>query len=82
MLVCGRSLPGMQPWALGGLIWWRRGLYCRGMAAVLLALLLQGKADVPLLREWFLSFGIVTVYPVIPGPVAGVAFRSLQFDLA
>jgi hypothetical protein len=52
------------------------------MAAVLLALLLQGKADVPLLRELFLSFGIVTVYPVIPGPVAGVAFQSLQFDLA
>jgi hypothetical protein len=37
---------------------------------------------VPLLREWFLSFDIVAVHPVIPGPVAGVAFWSLQFDLA
>jgi hypothetical protein len=52
------------------------------MASVLLALLLHGEAGVPLLREWFLSFGIVAVRPVIPGPVAGVTFRSLQFDLA
>jgi hypothetical protein len=78
-LVCGRSLPRKQP---GGLIQWRRGLHCRGMASVLLVLLLHGEADVPLLREWFLSFGIVAVHPVIPGPVAGVAFWSLQFDLA
>jgi hypothetical protein len=52
------------------------------MASVLLALLLHGKAGMPLLREWFLSFGIVAVHPVIPGPVAIVAFQSLQFDLA
>jgi hypothetical protein len=52
------------------------------MASVLLLLLLHGEAGVPLLREWFLSFGIVAVHPVIPSPVAGVAFRSLQFDLA
>jgi hypothetical protein len=51
------------------------------MASVLLALLLHGEAGVPLLREWFLSFGVVAVRPVIPGPVTGVAFRSLQFDL-
>jgi hypothetical protein len=52
------------------------------MVSVLLALLLHGEAGVPVLREWFLSFGVVAVCPVIPGPVAGVAFRSLQFDLA
>jgi hypothetical protein len=52
------------------------------MASVLLVLLLHGETGVPLLREWFLSFGIVVVHPVIPGPMAGVAFRSLQFDLA
>jgi hypothetical protein len=52
------------------------------MASVLLVLLLHGEACVPLLREWFLFFGIVVVRPVIPGPMAGVAFRSLQFDLA
>jgi hypothetical protein len=57
-------------------------MYCRGMTSVLLVLLLHGEAGVPLLREWFLSFGIVAVRPVIPGPMAGVAFRSLQFDLA
>jgi hypothetical protein len=49
------------------------------MASVLLALLLHGEAGVPLLREWFLSFGIVAVHPVIPGPVAGVPFQSLKF---
>jgi hypothetical protein len=52
------------------------------MVSVLLALLLHGEAGVPVLREWFLSFGVVAVCPVIPGPVAGVAFRSLRFDLA
>jgi hypothetical protein len=52
------------------------------MASILLALLLHGEAGVPLLREWFLSFSIVAVHPIIPGPVAGMAFRSLQFDLA
>jgi hypothetical protein len=50
---------GSSPRASGGLIRWRRGLYCRGMASVLLVLLLHGRACVPLLREWFLSFGIV-----------------------
>jgi hypothetical protein len=52
------------------------------MASVLLVLLLHGEACVPQLREWFLSFDIVAVRPVKPGPVASVAFRSLQFDLA
>jgi hypothetical protein len=47
-----------------------------------LVLLLHGEAGVPLLREGFLSFGIVAVRPIIPGPVAGVAFQSFQFDLA
>jgi hypothetical protein len=40
-----------------------------------------GEAGVPLLREWFLSFGIIAVRPVIPGPMTGVVFWSLQFDL-
>jgi hypothetical protein len=52
------------------------------MASVLLVLLLHGEAGMPLLREWFMSFGIVAVCPIIPGPVAGMAFWSLQFDLA
>jgi hypothetical protein len=55
-----------------GLIRWRRGLHCRGMASVLLALLLC----VPLLKEWFLSFVIVATCLVIPGPIAGVAYLS------
>jgi hypothetical protein len=67
--------------ASGGLIQWCRGMHYRGMALVLLLLLLHGVAGVPLLREWYLSFGTVAVCPVIPGPVAGVAFRSLRFDL-
>jgi hypothetical protein len=50
---------------------------CTDMALVLLVLLLHGEAGVPLLKKWFLSFGIIAVRPVIPGPVAGVAFRSL-----
>jgi hypothetical protein len=73
---------GSSPKDLEGLIRWRRGLHYRGMVLVLLVLLLHGVVGVPLLREWFLSFGIVAVRPVIPGPVAGVAFRSLRFDLA
>jgi hypothetical protein len=73
---------GSSPGASGGLIRWCRGLHCRGMASVLLALLLHDEACVPLLREWFLSFGIVAMRPVMPGPVAGVAYWSLQFDLA
>jgi hypothetical protein len=52
------------------------------MASVLLVLPLHGGAGVPLLRECFLSFGIVAVCPVISGHVAGVALRSLWFDLA
>jgi hypothetical protein len=52
------------------------------MASILLALLLHGETGMPLLREWFLSFGIVAVHPIILSPIAGVAFRSLQFDLA
>jgi hypothetical protein len=27
--------------------------------------------------EWFLSFGVVATCPVIPGPIAGVAYLSL-----
>jgi hypothetical protein len=56
----------------GGLIWWRRGLSCRGMALVLLALLLHVQACTSLLREWFLSFGVVAMRPIIHGPMAGV----------
>jgi hypothetical protein len=82
MVVCGGFCHGSNPEASGGLIRWRRGLYCRGMASVLLILPLHGGAGVPLLRDCFLSFGIVTVCPVISGPVASVALRSLWFDLA
>jgi hypothetical protein len=60
-----------------GLIWWRRGLHCRSMALILLALLLHVQACVSLLREWFLSFGVVAMRPVIPDSVAGVACSSL-----
>jgi hypothetical protein len=60
-----------------GLIRWRRGPHCGGIALVLLALLLHVQACVPLLREWFLSFGVVATCPVIPGLVAGVACSSL-----
>jgi hypothetical protein len=56
-----------------GLIRWRRGLHCGGVALVLLALLLHIRACAPLLRKWSLSFGVVATRPVIPGPVAGVA---------
>jgi hypothetical protein len=48
--------------------------------SVLLALLLRVQACVPLLREWFLSFGIVVTCLVIPGPIDGVACLSLWFD--
>jgi hypothetical protein len=48
------------------------------MASVLLALLLRVLACVPLLKEWFLSFGIVATCPVIPDPVAGVVCLSLK----
>jgi hypothetical protein len=60
-----------------GLIRWRRGPHCRGMVSVLLALLLHVQACAPLLGEWFLSFGVVAMRPVIPGPMAGVACSSL-----
>jgi hypothetical protein len=60
-----------------GLIRWRRGLHCGGMTSVLLALLLRVQARAPLLREWFLSFGVVATRSVIPGPAAGVACSSL-----
>jgi hypothetical protein len=62
----GDPCRGSSPEASGGLIRWRHGLHCRGMALVLLVLLLHGVAGVPLLREWFLSFGTVVVCPVIP----------------
>jgi hypothetical protein len=74
MLAYGVTLSGEGAWRpQKGLIRWWRGLYCRGMALILLALLLR----VPLLKEWFLSFGIVATCLVIPGPVAGVAYLSL-----
>jgi hypothetical protein len=60
-----------------GLIRWRRGLHCRGMALVLLALLLHVQVCAPLSREWFLSFGVVAMRLVIAGPVAVVACSSL-----
>jgi hypothetical protein len=60
-----------------GLIRWRHGLHYGGMASVLLALLLHVQACAPLLREWFLSFGVVATRPVIHGPIAGVACSSL-----
>jgi hypothetical protein len=47
----GDPCRGSSPRVSGGLIRWRRGLYCTGMALVLLALLLHGEAYVPLLRE-------------------------------
>jgi hypothetical protein len=56
-----------------GLIRWRRDLHCRGMMLVLLALLQHVQACAPLLREWFMSFGVVVTRPVIPGPMDGVA---------
>jgi hypothetical protein len=60
-----------------GLIRLRHGLHCRGMALVLLALLLHVQACASLLREWFLSFGVVATRPIIPGPMTGVACSSL-----
>jgi hypothetical protein len=45
--------------------------------SVLLVLLLRILVYVPLLKEWSLSFGIVAMCLVIPGPVAGVAYLSL-----
>jgi hypothetical protein len=60
-----------------GLIWWRRGLHCEDMALVLMALLLHVQACAPLLKEWFMSFGVVATHPVIPDPVASVACSSL-----
>jgi hypothetical protein len=78
MLVCGAILMReREPRPREGLIRWRRGLHCGGMASVLLALLLRVQAWAPLLGEWFLSFGAVATRPVIPGPVAGVAGSSL-----
>jgi hypothetical protein len=74
MLVRGVTLVGegaQRP--REGLIWWRRGPHCGGMVLVLLALLLHVHAYAPLLREWFLSFGVVATRPIIPSHVAGVA---------
>jgi hypothetical protein len=78
MLARGVILVGEGAWRpREGLIRWRRGPHCGGMASVLLALLLHIQACAPLLREWFLSFGVVAMRPVIPGPVGGVACSSL-----
>jgi hypothetical protein len=52
----GDPCRGSSLGASGGLIRWRRGLYCRGMASVLLVLLLHGEACVPLLE------GVVCVF--------------------
>jgi hypothetical protein len=74
MLVRGVTLVGdgaQRP--RKGLIQWRRGLHCRGMTLILLALLQHVQACAPLLREWFMSFGVVATRAVIPGPVASVA---------
>jgi hypothetical protein len=60
-----------------GLIRWRHGLHCGGIALVLLAFLLHVQACAPLLRKWFMSFSVVATRPVIPGPVTGVACSSL-----
>jgi hypothetical protein len=60
MLAYGVTLPVEEPGGLRkGLIWWQRGLYCGGMASVLLVLLLRVLVRVPLLKVWSLSFGIV-----------------------
>jgi hypothetical protein len=78
MLVRGAILVGEgAPRPQEGLIWWRRGLYYRGMVLILLALLLHVQACAPLLREWSLSFGVVAIRPIILGPVARVACSSL-----
>jgi hypothetical protein len=60
-----------------GLIQWRRGPHCGGMTVVLLALLLHVQTCAPLLREWFMSFGVIAMRPIILGPVAAVACSSL-----
>jgi hypothetical protein len=78
MLVRGVTLVGegaQRPQE--GLIRWRRGPHCGGMPLVLLALLLHVQACAPLLREWFLSSGVVVMRSVIPGPVVGMACSSL-----
>jgi hypothetical protein len=74
-ILAGEAAPRPQ----GGLIRWRRGLYYGDMVSVLLALLLHVQACVPLLREWFLYFGIVVTCPIIPGPIVGMAYSSLWF---
>jgi hypothetical protein len=82
MLVCGAILERERAEASGGpypmASWpalWRHGVGTSGTAATC-------QAWAPLLREWSLSFGIIATCPVIPGPVAGVAYLSLEFDLA
>jgi hypothetical protein len=78
MLVCGVILVGegvQRPQE--GLIQCRHGPHYGGMALVLLALLLHVQACAPQLREWFLSFVVVVMRPVIPGPVASVVCSSL-----
>jgi hypothetical protein len=64
MLVHGMILVGERaPRPREGLIWWRCGLHCRGMASVLLAPWLHGQAYVPLLKEWSLSLDAVATCP-------------------
>jgi hypothetical protein len=47
------------------------------MASVLLILLLRVLVRAPLLKEWSLSFGIVAIGFVVPGPIPDVAYFSL-----
>jgi hypothetical protein len=83
MLAYGVTLPVEGPGGLGRALSGgafhlaRSGLYCGGMASVLLVLLLCVLVRVLLLMEWSLSFGIVATCFVIPGPVPDVAYLSL-----
>jgi hypothetical protein len=49
---------------------WRHGVGTFGTTATC-------QVWAPLLGEWFLSFGVVAMRPVIPGPVAVVVCSSL-----
>jgi hypothetical protein len=77
MLAYGVTLLVEDPEASEGPYPVGHDMHCGGMASTLLALLLCVLACVPLLKEWSLSFGIVAMCLVIPGPVAGVAYLSL-----
>jgi hypothetical protein len=57
-------------WPREGLIRWRHYLYRRGMALVLLALLLPAQACAPLLREWYLCLNTAAMCYDIHSPTA------------